>query len=95
MTLLDTRQVEALVWLTSLEGPAHAARAGFDLAPEGTSLRYATCYQRGAEMMKFLAAQGAARKVAAGQWVVTEKGRIAAALAMAREPGLKAAFFED
>lgn len=69
------------------------------LAEDGEPLRYRTVQGTlGGEpwrILRGLADQGALRHAGYNDWRITEKGRIAAALAMAKDPELAAAFAPD
>ena len=95
MSLMTRSQGEALVYLATFDEPVTAARIGEDLAQDHHLRAYSAAVTRGYTMLRELAAFRLVHRASRNAWMITERGRIAAVLFMARNPGMAEAFFEE
>ncbi len=88
------REMEAIVYLAASEAPVASSAIGLDLAHDRETRGAGAIQQRGAAIMKALEQAGIVARSGAGHHALTERGRIAAALILAREPAMLVAFFD-
>lgn len=87
-------RILALMTLIAVDHPMSALQIGEAISDFARKNRQAY-YEYGYATLGPLVAQGAVAKPFSDFYVPTEKGRIAAALLMAKDPGLRAAFFDE
>ena len=86
------REMEALAYLAASHAPVQSITIGIDLAQEDESHTAGASHARGASILNGLKALGLV--VGRGSYELTERGRLAAALVLARHPGMLSAFFD-
>jgi hypothetical protein len=95
MAVMTPSEVEGLMLALafSLERPTFTVRE-LGLAIFGNEYTLTSCEIYGRKLLDDLAKAGAVAHRHYGGWWITEKGRIAAALLMARDPTLRVAFID-
>lgn len=88
-------QMEAIAYLAASDEPVRAEMIGRDLAHEGESMSAGAVHQRGTAIIQPLRDLGIVRRVMPTRFALTERGRIAAALILARHPSFLPAYFDE
>ena len=87
--------MEAIVYLAASDRSVTHTALGRDLAHEGERMSASACEQRGRKIMMSLTACALMTMPRYGHAVLTERGRIAAALILYRNRAMLPAYFDE